>query len=509
MVTHSFRALWPALLVACAVLGTSAFVAAERPADVPRLRALVVIVDGLRPDFITAERTPNLMALGRRGVIGRAHHSMVPTVTRVNASSLITGTGPSSHGVLDNVIYLPAVDRARALNTGDGEVMRHADSVLDGRLLGATSLPELLAPHGHRVVVASSGSSGSAYLLAGAGRAPVLHSTMIMPQALEAAVVRRLGAFDPLQEGAPNLRANARAVDALLQMGVDSLDATVALLWLSDPDHTAHRAGLGSALTDSAIRAVDREFGRVIAGLQSRGLTDSVTVLVVSDHGFSTQAGTDAPLRQVLAPFREDIVEAGGAVHILRGGESRRRDIVRALQASPAVGAVFTRGDSARALQGQDEGTLSFASIGWNHARNPEVMFSANWSHDRNRDGVAGTTALPGAAGHGTTSPYDIRATFLVAGRGVRRGDSTFVPTANRDIAPTVLTLLGLPVPGTMTGRPLRELMRDGPALRSVNVTRSEVTATAASGYSVTLYRSSVGSVDYVDSTVVRRRTGR
>jgi arylsulfatase A-like enzyme len=230
---------------------------------------------------------------------------------------------------------------------------------------------------------------------------------------------------------------------------------------------------------------------------------------VVSDHGFSTQAGTDAPLRQVLAPFRDDIVEAGGAVHILLGGEQRRQDIVGAVQGSPAVGAVFTRGVSARAMLGQDEGTLSFASIGWEHARNSDVMFSANWSHDRNRDGVAGTTALPGAAGHGTTSPYDIRATFLVAGRGIRKGDSTFVPTSNRDIAPTVLTLLGLPVPSAMTGRPLRELMRDGPALRTVNVTRSEVTATAASGYTVTLYRSSVDSVEYVDSTVVRRRPAR
>jgi arylsulfatase A-like enzyme len=488
--------------------GAGTGLAATQAPATPRLRALVIVVDGLRPDLITRERTPALAALGARGVVSRAHHSIVPTVTRVNASALVTGTAPTGHGILDNTIYLPTVDSARALNTGDGELMERADSVLGGTLLTATTLPTRLAERGLRMAVASSGSSGSAYLLAGAGRAPILNTTMTRPRSLETLVQSRLGPIAEF-EGAPNLKANARAVDALLRIVVDSLDPDVAMLWLSDPDHTAHGAGLGSMLADSAIRAVDREVGRVLDGLATRGLTDRTTIFVVSDHGFSTQAGRNAPLRAVLEPFRGDLIEAGGAVYLRPGREGRLSAVVQALQAADPVGAVFTRGARDSDLEGRVPGTLSFAAAHWGHGRSGDILLSANWSHERNTAGIAGWTALPGVAGHGTTSPYDIRATFLVAGPTIRRGDTTRTPSANSDIAPTILSLFSMPRAPSMTGRVLRELFRTGPAFKSVRVTRDVVSAEtvlpAGVRYRVALHRSLVDGVRYLDSTVTTR----
>jgi arylsulfatase A-like enzyme len=474
----------------------------------PRLRALVVIVDGLRPDLITTTRTPHLAAFGARGVVGGAHHAIVPTVTRVNASALVTGAGPSRHGILDNTIFLPAVDSARVLDTGNGAVMERADSILEHRLLTVPTLPDLLAARGLRMAVASSGSSGSAFLLAGAGRAPLVNTTMVRPRALETVVTQRLGPYEAL-EGAPNLVANARAVDALLRVVIDSLDPDVAMLWLSDPDHTAHRAGLGSMLADSAMRAVDREVGRVVAGLAGRGLDAQTTVFIVSDHGFSTQAGREAPLRQVLAPFRSSIVEAGGAVYLRSGHEQVLDSIVQTLQASPAVGAVFTHGARPGDLVGRSPGTLSFAAADWAHARAGDVLVSANWSHERNAADIPGWTALAGVAGHGTTSPYDIRATLLVAGPGIRRGDTSAVPTANSDIAPTILSLLGGRPAPSMSGRVLDELFRNRAPVAATRVRRDSAVAstTLPSGmrYRVTLHASTIGRTRYVDSTVVRR----
>ena len=407
---------------------------------------------------------------------------------------------------MDNTIYLPQVDSTRVLNTGDGDEMARADSVLHGSLLTITSLPTILAQHGKQMVVASSGSSGSAFLLAGAGRAPVLHTTMVMPTTLRPMVERVLGPHDDM-EGAPNLRANARAVDALLRIGIDSLNPHVAMLWLSDPDHTAHGAGLGSVLADSAIRAVDREVQRVLNGLDARGLRDQVTIFVVSDHGFSTQAGRNAPIRSVLAPFKSDVVEAGGAVYLRPGATISVHDVVRALQASPAVGAIFTRGADSTTLTGNVPGTLSFTAAGWSHARSGDVMFSANWTHERNAAGYIGWTALAGTAGHGTTSPHDISATFVAAGPRVRRGQRSLVPSANSDLAPTILALLGLPPARSMSGRPLRELFSDGPTLRAVRISRQTVSASVpgatatASGYHTTLFTSHVDGRRYIDST--------
>ena len=57
----------------------------------PPRRHLLIVLDGLRPDYVTPELMPNLHALGQRGVVMTRHHAVYPTVTRVNASSISTG----------------------------------------------------------------------------------------------------------------------------------------------------------------------------------------------------------------------------------------------------------------------------------------------------------------------------------------------------------------------------------------------------------------------------------
>lgn len=476
----------------------------------PRVKVVVVIFDGLRPDYITKERMPALHAFAQRGVTGAAHHSLFPTVTRVNASALVTGAGPNANGILDNSVYLPSVDSATSLNTGDGKAMAHADSVLGGRLLTVPTIPDLLAASGRRVMVASAGSSGSAYLLAGAGRAPTVNAEYTAPRSLRRLADGVLGKAPP--DASPNLALNARAVDALLRIGIDSLDVDVAYLWLSDPDHTVHGAGIGSTIGDASIRAADGEFGRMLTGLNDRGLTEQVNVIVVSDHGFSTHAGRNAPMSSVLTPFRDRVTIAGGAVYVRRGGDSTRAEVVRALQASPAIGAVFTREspNTRRRGAGIEPGTLSFTSIGWNHERAGDVLFSANWSHDTNSAGFGGRTEQAGTAGHGTTSPYDIAATLVAAGPAIRASSRSQVPTSNADIAPTLLHLLGVTVPSSMSGRVLHELLRDGPLPDAVRVRRDQVSvhvtkANASTDYRVVLHRSRVGTAVYIDSTITSR----
>ena len=44
-------------------------------------KVLLIVVDGLRPDYIT-DLMPRVSALARRGIVFRAHHSVFPTVTQ-------------------------------------------------------------------------------------------------------------------------------------------------------------------------------------------------------------------------------------------------------------------------------------------------------------------------------------------------------------------------------------------------------------------------------------------
>src|SRR5262250_984756 len=61
---------------------------------------IVFVVDGLRPDAITADATPTLHRLRSQGVDFTNSHAVFPTVTRVNAAALATSMHPGSNGIL-------------------------------------------------------------------------------------------------------------------------------------------------------------------------------------------------------------------------------------------------------------------------------------------------------------------------------------------------------------------------------------------------------------------------
>src|SRR5436190_6296585 len=94
-------------------------VAAPRAQPSPGHTHLVIVGDGLRPDYVTPEVMPRLVRLGQRGVVFRSHHAVFPTVTRVNASSFVTGAYPEAHGLLGNTIYIPNANATKGLDTGE------------------------------------------------------------------------------------------------------------------------------------------------------------------------------------------------------------------------------------------------------------------------------------------------------------------------------------------------------------------------------------------------------
>ena len=100
---------------------------------------LLLVLDGLRPDYVTADLMPNLYALGQRGVVYTNHHAVYPTVTRVNASSIATGAYPERHGILGNTVFFPRVDAARFLDTAQRAELERIQIDQDGVLLTATT----------------------------------------------------------------------------------------------------------------------------------------------------------------------------------------------------------------------------------------------------------------------------------------------------------------------------------------------------------------------------------
>jgi arylsulfatase A-like enzyme len=489
-----------------------ALVAGFRAQQAPAHTELVIVVDGLRPDSVTPEVMPRLVRLGQRGIVFRAHHSVFPTVTRVNASSFVTGAYPETHGLMGNNIYIPKANETKGLDTGDRANLESVERA-EGMLLTAPTLSEIFKPAGKTLLAVSSGSSGSAYLLNHTvATGGIIHYEYARPAELAARVAATLG--PPPAHANPNDPQNQYAIDAYLKVGLNDVHPDVTFMWLNDPDGTAHANGIGAELTLKSLSLVDAGIGRIEDALQARGLLDRTNIIVTSDHGFSTHnshlrlAALVDPFSRPMPDGSKDIVIAEGAIYLRSGNDPARvAEIVAALQKRPEVGAIFTRpAASGGGKEGVVPGTLSFDVARWNHPRAGEILVSANWNGEKNDAGWPGKTTDGGVAGHGTSSPYDIHNTLMAAGPDFREHASSEVPTANVDIAPTLLHLLGMKPAPTMSGRVIEEALRNGPSIASIRVDReTETVRTPDGGYELTAHISKAAGHAYLDFTEVKR----
>ena len=77
---------------------------------------MVVVWDGMRPDFVNEQNTPTLWKLAREGVIFRNHHAVYPSATMVNGTAMVTGIYPGKNGIIANHVYRPDIDPRHAID---------------------------------------------------------------------------------------------------------------------------------------------------------------------------------------------------------------------------------------------------------------------------------------------------------------------------------------------------------------------------------------------------------
>src|ERR1700722_3867520 len=127
----------------------AAIAGASLPANAGRATLnIVLVLDGLRPDAITPEETPHLWRLRQEGVKFTNSHSVFPTVTRVNATAIGTGTLPGRNGVVGNSQYVRAVDPNHAFANDDHAMLLRLDRATGGGMVLVKTLGEILQERG-------------------------------------------------------------------------------------------------------------------------------------------------------------------------------------------------------------------------------------------------------------------------------------------------------------------------------------------------------------------------
>ncbi|HEY3059375.1 MAG TPA: alkaline phosphatase family protein [Chloroflexota bacterium] len=418
-------------------------------------RAFIMVWDGLRPDYVSPEATPNLWRLAHQGVWFERSHAVYPTLTRANSPAIATGCRPGRAGVPGNTFCLPATGSFNSYTSGDAaNLQRLAEA--DGRpVLLVDTLADRVDRSGGRSVIVGSGSPGCTWLQH--PRAPET-GDLVVGQGLDnfssalAALQQRFGPAP--RRRVPATEWTTYFTRIICEFVLPELEPTLLVFWHTDPDQTVHPRGHAAPETAQALRDADNNLGSILENYERLGLRGTTDVVVTSDHGSSTITRRVTPTRD-LAPLLSSGVAAdnGGSAFVY----CSEPDAVNAVRSLDYAGPVFTR-DGAM-------GTLPLELVGLDGPRAPDIVFSLAWS-DEMVDGLPGTAA--GSHGrllvdHGTISPYDLRNTLIAQGPDFRVGWRDPLPVGNIDIAPTLTHLLDLDPGSAFDGRVLTEALHDGP----------------------------------------------
>jgi Type I phosphodiesterase / nucleotide pyrophosphatase len=378
-----------ALLLGLAIAPTVAALAQgpRRPARI----FVLMVWDGLRPDFVTAERTPNLFAMENEGVRFARHHAVYPTITMVNAATIATGAPPGSTTILGDEVYLPPRLDAHQVVLAPGDswakqpVNLENSTVLatlngpgffNGALLGSESIGQQVRRAGGYLAIV--GKKGPTFTFDDsvtgdpAMRAPIatndfifVADDLVAPPTLE----HRLAPSPPGSADESvvlGMRDSyfARIVTerALPQARAAALAGHPALVvfWQHNPDLTQHHRGLGTQADLDALKLCDANLARVRDAIAKLGIADRADLIVVSDHGFATiraivplaQLLVAKGLRKSVASDDVMVVPNGGTdlVYLSRAAfptlEAQRtilRKITDFAESEPWSGPLFTR----------------------------------------------------------------------------------------------------------------------------------------------------------------------
>ena len=487
---------------------------AETPRFVDR-HVVVVVWDGMRPDFVSEETTPTLWKLAREGVSFRNHHPVYPSATMVNGTAMVTGVYPGKSGLIANYVYRPDIEAHDAVAVESPAVVKKGDQLSNGKYISVPTIAELVQRAGGRTAVASAKTVG--LLLdrcVGIGPAKnciTLFAGSALPDGVLARIAAALGPFPSARLQRDRWTTKA-VTDFVWKDGVPAF----TVLWLGEPDLTQHETAPGAPSALAAIKASDENLAAVLSGLDQQGVRKTTDVFVVSDHGFSTirrsidlrktltDAGFVAKTEFDGQPKPGDImlVGNGGSVlfYVVGHDAMVTRRLVEFLQQSDFAGVIFTK----QGLSGTFH--LNDAKIDNPHA--PDVVMAFRWNDSKNQFGTPGMIdadwqRAAGEGTHATLSRFDMHNTLVAAGPDFRRGQTDDLPTGNVDLAPTILHILGFNASKEMDGRILSEALvstdRVQPGRKTETKTMESGKDFPAGTWRQSLQISRVGSTIYLD----------
>lgn len=536
------------ILIALAVSLTFLFVQSP-PAPVAHHATLVLVWSGMRPDMVTANLTPHLLALGDSGVVALDHHAAIPLPPRT--------TLPAAQ---NTPIPQPTVNPTPALTPSPAPGTPDVASAATNDLPALPAVAQQAIAQSLGISFEGAGAASLTTVAAGKSHAFLLDDQVSYPadlaqQAQNAGVMITGTARD------------AAFTQAYLRIMLPALKATnkpfFSVIVYDDLARTAAQTGIGSTATLAAIQADDAALGEIMAAVQP---ANDLNIVVTSDHGLADVIPPDlgsAANQRVTAPddsLRTNvaalmqteavqgargllpdfsplaisagmvndattlaIVTGGGGMDSLTiptttalravgkgdsavGRQQVAREVAAWFQAQPQIGAIFLNDHL-----GNLAGTLPISAIA-DPTTAPDLVVSfAALPGDvgqvaTNAFRFAGATFADGpdlAAWH-TLSRRDLHTILFADGPSFQSAVRDLAPTGANDLAPTFAHVLGIDPPPGFIARSLSELLSDGSNDANVAVTSYLDSGTATNANHTSAYLATVVTEQYHGVTYVQ-----
>jgi predicted AlkP superfamily pyrophosphatase or phosphodiesterase len=464
--------------------------------DKPR-RVLLIVVDGGCYNFLEKYDMPHTKELIERGVSFRnavAGHSFIETASGM--ATISTGADIGVHGIIASHEWY---------DSETGESVYSVDEY--GRAVGlkAPTFGDVVKDaHPGAVISSLSSKDRPAVLLAGHSPDTILYSYRERPGASDDRVFTGAGVTEEkyllserLEHEVPEYVKDLslpRYVDwvgdGFSFLGIDAAktpriddfiaDAALKLMKHQRPDVmcvglvstniVGHYQPLDSPQMEDSARVVDNHIGRLVAGLRETGMEEETLIAITADHAMTKiRCRVDIP-RELRAMGRQDLEE--NIAYIVVGG----------------TGGIYLKSNEKGDVDSIIEALSTIDNVrgAW-HKRDPEApWFIKNVVCDHGPDIIL----LPEFGGyfvagheqrahmddlmnqHGSPYNSDANIMMILSGPGVEHLGSVGNPLdlssevpigeeeasilpRQRDLAPTILGLLGMKLPGTVCGKPL------------------------------------------------------
>jgi predicted AlkP superfamily pyrophosphatase or phosphodiesterase len=448
------------IITAVLALVTPGWPAAQQPGE--QQHVVLISIDGLAAYHLedASIALPNIRALAAAGARAAASETVFPSMTHPAHTTLITGTVPRQHGVVDNRV----VDRRT------------------GRRLHITNIPrrESIKVPTLFDAVRASGRRTAAYFWPETKDDSAIDDNfaevfdgndMADPQAVAPSLLadlRQAGISidsyfalydDPFTQGAADVVLTQAAIHTL-----KTRKPALLALHLLVADKVQHEFGPEHYLSRAALTAADHCLGLLRQAVAEAGLAERTTFVVAADHGFVTVRDemNIAPLLQEPSLDGRVRWQADGwfVWGELQPAFDRTRD-------TPALERVLARVAQtpgiARIVRPGEFAALGYPEYADNHFVPGHYLIAGDISTHLALDAKSSsTTRRPRSRpyhGHGYfPDAPPMRAALVLSGRGVAAGRSLGI-VRNVDIAPTIAALLGVEL-RSATGSVLKDALR-------------------------------------------------